>query len=194
MRLRLVNLLVTAALVLPMAAQAETFSYRYVDAAHLPDAEIDSGSVDVNGDGMQLRGSLPFYQNFFVLAELQDLNLDNGVDSTRIMIGAGGHWPINGMLDIVARAGVVDYEVEAGSFDDDDTGLFIGARVRAIVAPKLELEGGIEHLSVEVAGLDNDTYLVGEGRYNFTPQWSAGVLLTLGGDTSIFGVHGRYSF
>lgn len=194
MRLSVLNLLAAATLVLPMAAQAENFSYRYVDLAHLPDAEIDTGDFDLNGDGLQLRGSLPFYQNFFVLAELQDLDLDNGVDSTRMMVGAGGHWPINSSLDIVARAGVVNYEVDAGSFDDDDTGLFVGARVRAIVAPRLELEGGIEHLSVEVAGLDNDTYLVGEGRYNFTPQWSAGVLLTLGGDTSIFGVHGRYNF
>jgi hypothetical protein len=194
MRLRTATLIAAAALMMSMAAQAENFSYRYVDLAHLPDAGIDNGDFDVNGDGLQLRGSLPFYQNFFVLAELQDLNFDNGVDSTRVMIGAGGHWPVNNTVDIIARAGVVDYKVDAGSFDDDDTGLFIGARLRAIVAPRVELEGGIEHLNVKVAGLDNDTYLVGEGRYNFTPQWSAGVLLTIGGDTNIFGVHGRYSF
>jgi hypothetical protein len=89
---------------------------------------------------------------------------------------------------------VASYEVDFGAFDDDDTGLFAGVRVRTIVAPKIELEGGIEHTSVEVAGLDADTYLIGEGRYNFTPNWSAGAIITLGGDTSVIGAQGRYSF
>lgn len=187
------TLICAALLTLPLAASAENFSYRYVDVAHLPKAEIDGDGGDVDGDGVQLRGSLPVYQNIFALAEFQDLDLDNGVDATRLMVGAGGHWPI-GNLDIIARAGVVSYEVDFGRFDDDDTGLFVGARVRATVAPKIELEGGVEHLRVEVAGLDNDTYLIGEGRYNFTPQWSAGLIVTLGGDTSVFGAQGRFNF
>jgi hypothetical protein len=181
-------------LALPMAAAADGFSYRYADAAHLPKAEIDADNFDVDGDGIQLRGSLPVYQNIFALAEYQQLDLDNGVDATRFMLGAGAHWALNDTLDVIVRGGIVSYEVDFGRFDDDDTGLFVGARLRAIVAPKIEVEGGFEHLHVEVAGLDNDTYLVGEGRYNFTPQWSAVLIVTLGGDTSVFGAQGRFSF
>lgn len=187
------TLICAALLALPMAASADSLSYRYVDVAHLPKAEIDADDGDVDGDGVQLRGSLPVYQNIFALAEFQDLDLDSGVDATRILVGAGAHWPV-GNVDIIARGGIVSYEVDFGSFDDDDTGLFVGARVRTTIAPKIELEGGVEHLRVEVAGLDNDTYLIGEGRYNFTPQWSAGLIITLGGDTSVFGAQGRFNF
>lgn len=189
------TVLVAAALALPLAAAADNLSYRHVDVAHLPQAEIDGDGIDdVDGDGVQLRGSLPVYQNIFALAEFQDLDLDNGIDATRFLIGAGAHWPIANNMDIIARGGIVSYEVDFGRFDDDDTGLFVGARLRATVAPKIEVEGGVEHVRVEVGSLDNDTYLIGEGRYNFTPQWSAGLIVTVGGDTSIFGAQGRFSF
>lgn len=194
MKMNAKNLICAAVLALPLVASAESLSYRYVDVAHFPEAEIDSDGLDVDGDGIQLRGSLPVYQNFFALAEFADLDLDNGVDATRFMVGAGGHWAIGNNLDLIARAGVVKYEVDFGRFDDDDTGLFAGVRLRAIVAPKVEVEGGVEHLAVDVAGMDSDTYLIGEGRYNFTPQFSAGLLITLGGDTSVFGAQGRFNF
>jgi hypothetical protein len=187
-------LICAAALALPFAASAEQLSYRYVDVAHFPEAKIDAGNIDVDGDGIQLRGSLPVYQNIFALAEYQDLSLDNGVDTTRFMVGAGGHWALGPNLDLIARGGLVHYEVDVGRFNDDDTGLFAGVRLRSLVAPKVEVEGGVEHLAVDVAGIDGDTYLIGEGRYNFTPQFSAGVLITLGGDTQVFGAQGRFNF
>jgi hypothetical protein len=194
MKMNAKNLICAAVLALPLVASADDFSYRYVDVAHFPEAEIDADGFDVDGDGIQLRGSLPVYQNLFALTEFQDLNLDNGVDATRLMVGAGGHWSLGNNLDLIARAGVVQYEVDFGRFDDDDTGMFAGVRLRAIVAPKVEVEGGVEHMAIEVAGIDGDTYLIGEGRYNFTQQWSAGVLITLGGDTSVFGAQGRFNF
>jgi len=194
MRLRPLNLIVAATLALPVASQAEQLSYRYVDVAHFPEAEIDDDGGDLDGDGLQLRGSLPVHENFLAFAEFQALDLDNDVDVTRLMIGGGGHWPINNKIDIVGRLGIVNYEVDWGNGDDDDTGIFLGARIRALVIPKLEVEGGIEHQHVEAAGLENDTYLVGEARYNFTPQWSAGVILNVGGDTNLIGAQGRFSF
>jgi len=194
MRLRPLNLIAAASLALPIVSQAEQLSYRYVDAALFPEAEIDNDNDDLDGDGLQLRGSLPIHENFFAFAELQGLDLDDDVDVTRLMIGGGGHWPINNKIDIVGRLGIVNYEVDWGSGDDDDTGIFLGARIRALVIPKLEVEGGIEHQHVEAGNLENDTYLVGEARYNFTPQWSAGVILNLGGDTNLLGVQGRLSF
>lgn len=194
MKMNAKTLICAAALALPLAASAEPLSYRYVDVAHFPEAEIDADGLDVDGDGLQLRGSLPVYQNIFALAEFQDLDLDNGVDATRFMVGAGGHWALGSNLDLIARAGVARYEVDFGRFDDDDTGLFAGVRLRTIIAPKIELEGGVEHVAVDVASIDSDTYLIGEGRYNFTPQFSAGLLITLGGDTSVFGAQGRFNF
>jgi hypothetical protein len=194
MKMNAKTLICAAALALPLVASADSLSYRYVDVAHFPEAEIDADAVDVDGDGIQLRGSLPVYNNFFTLVEFQDLNLDNGVDATRILIGGGGHWSIGNNLDLIARAGVAQYEVDFGRFDDDDTGLFAGVRLRGFIAPKVEVEGGVEHAAVDVASIDSDTYLIGEGRYNFTPQFSAGLLITVGGDINVFGAQGRFNF
>lgn len=195
MKTNVTTLIGAAILALPLAASAaEEFSYRYVDVAHFLDAEIDSDVADVDGDGIQLRGSLPVYQNFFALAEYQSLDLDGGIDATRFLIGGGGHWPLGNNLDFVARAGFVNYEVDFGRFEDDDGGPFIGARVRAVVAPKIEVEAGVEHFEFDVAGLDGDTYIIGEARYNFTSQWSAGAIITLGGDQSVIGAQGRLNF
>jgi hypothetical protein len=195
MRLRTLPLIAAVALALPVAAQAEQLSYRYIDVAHFPEAELDGDNVDVDGDGLQLRGSLPVYENIFVYTEFLALDFDRDIDTTRLMIGAGGHWPITSNIDIVGRVGLVNLEADIrGLGDDDDTGIFAGARVRAIVFPKLEVEGGVEHQRVEVFGLENDTYLVGEARYNFTPQWSAGVIVNVGGDTNLIGAQGRFSF
>jgi hypothetical protein len=196
MKMNVTKLLGAAAIfALPLAASAaESFSYRYVDVARYMEAEIDSDDVDVDGDGVQLRGSLPVYQNFFALAEYEALDLDGGIDTTRFLIGGGGHWPLGTNLDLIARGGLVSYEVDAGRFDDDDTGLFIGARIRTIVAPKVEVEAGVEHFEFDVAGIDGDTYIIGEGRYNFTSQWSAGAIITIGGDQSVIGAQGRFNF
>jgi hypothetical protein len=194
MTFRTLNLLALTTLVLPLAAHTEKLNHNYVDVAHFPEAKLDHSGFDVDGDGFQLRGSLAVHQNFFGFVDLQALNLDNGVDSRRVIVGAGGHWPINNMIDIVGRGGIVNYKIDTRGADDDDTGVFLGARVRALVLPKLEVEGGVEHQHVEVFGLKNDTYLVGEARYNFTPQLSAGVLVNAGGDTEVIGAQARFSF
>jgi hypothetical protein len=182
------------AMLASLTSHAQTFSYRNVDLAFFPEAELDADDTDVDGDGVQLRGSLPLYENFFVFTEFQDLNFDEDIDTTRLLIGGGGHWPIANNIDFVARLGIVHYEVDAGSADDDDTGVLLGARIRALVAPKFEVEAGVEHQRTEVFDIENDTYFIGEARYNFTPQWAAGAILQLGSDTSLLGIQGRFNF
>jgi hypothetical protein len=194
MTLRALPLIALTALALPIASHAEQLSYNFIDAAHFPEAKLDHRNFDVDGDGLQLRGSLAVHENFFAFAEYQSLNLDDGVDARRAMVGAGAHWPINNQIDLVGRLGIVNYKVETRAFDDDDTGIFAGVRVRALVLPKVEVEGGIEHQHVAVFDLKNDTYLVGEARYNFTPQISAGLIVNAGGDTDLIGAQARFSF
>src|SRR5262245_32070507 len=130
------------ALTLPAALHAETFNYRFVDVALFPQAEVEANDQEVDGEGIQLRGSLPLHETFFVFTELQLLNLDHSVDSTRLAIGGGGHWALGSQVDFVARGGIVNLQIDYGPQNDDDTSLFVGARIRAIVAPRLEVEGG----------------------------------------------------
>lgn len=194
MRIKNLGWFAAAALVLPSLGWAEAFSYRYVDAALLFDAEVELGDTDVDGDGIQLRASLPVNETFFALAEFQTLDFDFDVDTTRLAVGGGGHWAINGMLDLVARVGVVREEVEVGNSDDDDTGLFAGARGRFRPIPQVEVEAGLELVDLDAGNLNNDLFIVGEGRYHFNSQFSAGATLTIGDDTTQLGLYGRYNF
>lgn len=191
---RTLGVLAAAALALPVASQAAEFDYTSVDLALLPHVQVEAGDDDIDGDGFQLRGSLAVSSNFFVLAQLQDFDLDRNVDVTRWMVGGGGHWPLTNNMDFVATVGVAQVNVDVGPFDEDDTGVFVGGRVRASVSPKLELEGGVEYISAEVGDTGNDVYLVGEGRYHFNSQFSVGALLNFSSDTEMLGVYGRYSF
>lgn len=190
------SLAMIALLTLPVVAGAQELSYRNVDFAYFPSAEIDTGSGggDIDGDGFQLRGMLPVHENIFVFAEFESLNYDFDVDTTRFAVGAGGHWPLSNNLDIVGRLGFGRYEVDVGPFDDDDTGIIIGGRLRGMITPQFELEGGVEYYQVEVGGIDNQTVLVGEARYHFTPEWSAGLLVNIGSDVSSLGLHARFAF
>jgi hypothetical protein len=194
MRVRNLGLFAAAALLLPPLGWAESFSYRYVDAALLFDAEVEFGDTDVDGDGIQLRGSLPVNETFFVIAEFQTLDFDSDIDTNRLLIGGGGHWPLNASLDIVGRIGLVREEIEVGNFDDDDTGLFAGARGRFRPAPRVEVEAGVELVDLDTGNLNNDVFIVGEGRYNFNPQFAAGATLSIGDDTTQLGLYGRYNF
>jgi len=194
MRSRNLGVFAAAALVLPSLGWAESFNYRYVDAALLFDAEVEIGDTDVDGDGIQLRASLPVNETFFAIAEFQTLDFDSDVDTTRLAVGGGGHWAINSMLDVVGRLGLVREEVEVGRFDDDDTGLFAGVRGRFRPGPGFEVEAGVELVDLDAGNLNNDVFIVGEGRYNFNSQFAAGATLSVGDDTTQLGLYGRYYF
>jgi hypothetical protein len=194
MRVRNLGLFAAATLLLPTLGWAEPFSYRYVDAALLFDAEVELGDTDVDGDGIQLRASIPVNETFFVIGEFQTLDFDFGIDTNRLAVGGGGHWALSDVLDIVARIGLVREEVEAGNFDDDDTGLFAGARGRFRPGPQFEVEAGVELVDLDAGNLNNDVFIVGEGRYNFNSQWAAGATLSIGDDSTQLGLYGRYNF
>jgi hypothetical protein len=194
MKSRVLNAFAALAVLLPMSGQAANFGYSFVDFAVVPEFEADKLVGDNDGDGFQLRGSLAINETFFALVEIGDYELDNGVDFTRMAIGAGAHWPINQNLDFVARGGIVRYDADYRFRDDDDIGFFAGARVRARVAGNFEFEGGVDLTTAELAGFDDEITLVGEGRYHFNSQWSVGGFVNVGDDVSQIGVYGRFNF
>jgi hypothetical protein len=194
MQSRVLNALACLAMMLPIAGQAADLGYSFVDFAIIPEAEVESGDFDVDGDGFQLRGSLTVHQNYFALVEIGDFEFDNDIDFTRWTIGGGGHWPINEKMDFVARGGLVRYDVDTRGGDDDDLGFFLGGRVRAQILSNVEVEGGVDLTTAEVGGYEDEIMLVGEGRYHFNSQFSAGGLLNLGDDSSQIGIYGRFNF
>lgn len=198
MKSRALNVLAALAMALPISGQAANFGYSFVDFAIIPEAEADSPVGDFDGDGFQLRGSLAVHENYFAFVEISDLEFERNRlkgDLTRWTIGAGAHWPINESLDFVARGAVVRYDASYNfARDEDDIGFMLGGRVRAQVMPNVEVEGGVDLTTAEVAGFEDEIILVGEGRYHFNNQFSVGGLLNIGDDMSQIGIYGRFNF
>jgi hypothetical protein len=174
----------------PFATQAETMDYSYAEFGYV-ETELEVGDFEVDGDGFALRGSVAFLENFFAFAGYEDIGFDGGVDSTTLVVGVGGHWPVNERMDIVGRLGIVNAEVEAGPFDEDEDGFLVGARLRGVVAPKFELEGGFDYVDV---GDSDDTALIGEARYFFLEQFAGGLLLSISDDVTSIGLNVRVTF
>jgi hypothetical protein len=185
------GLLAAMAAALPVASQADTMDYTFAELAYV-DTKLDNGPFDVDGNGLALRGSLAVNPSFFVFAGYTDLDFDFNVDATQLEVGGGGHLPLAPKIDLVGRAGIVKANIEAGNFDDDDTGLLLGARVRGEIAPRFEVEGGFDYVDLDDFG--NDTSIVLEGRYFFVNQWAGGVKVEIGDDSTAISVGARLTF
>src|SRR5690606_23343005 len=122
----------------------------------------------------------------------QDLDFDGGLDATRWHVGVGGRYPLSNTLDLVGRAGIVRADLEQGPDDFDDDGFLIGARLRAALTPKFELEGGFEY--VDLDDLGDDTSVVLEARYFFIQQLSGGLQLEISDDVTTIGIGARWTF
>lgn len=190
MQRRILSALAALAAALPLASHADVMSYSYAELGYV-DAQLDAENADVDGNGFALRGSLPVNQNFFVFASYQDLDFDFDVDASLLEVGGGGHWPLGDKLDIIGKLGIVKAEVDVGRFNDDDDGFLLGARVRGVVAPKFELEGGFDYRDIDVG---DETTIVLEGRYFFIDQLAGGLSVSIGDDSTFLGLNVRWTF
>jgi hypothetical protein len=191
MQRRTLSVLAALAAALPLATQADTMDYSFVDLGYV-DTELDDFNVD--GDGFALRGSIAFLENFFGFAEYQDLGFDFGIDLTQFNVGVGGHMPLNEKIDLVGRFGIVKADLEAegpfGRVEADEDGFTLGAHLRGQVMPRFELEGGFDYVDVDSG---DDTSIVLEGRYFFMDTLSGGLHLSFG-DADTVGVGMRLTF
>jgi hypothetical protein len=192
MQRRILRGLALAALALPLASHADVMDYSYAELGYI-DADFDADAFDndVDGDGFALRGSLAVNPNFFVFAGYQDLDFDFDVDASLLEVGGGGHWPLSDKIDIIGKLGIVKAEVDVGPFNDDDDGFLLGARVRGVVAPKFELEGGFDYRDLDIG---DETTIVMEGRYFFLQQLAGGVSVAIGDDNTSLGLNVRWTF
>jgi hypothetical protein len=187
MQRRTLSMLAGLIAALPLATQADTMDYSFVELGYV-DAEIDDPNVD--GDGFALRGSLAFNPNFFGYAEMEDIGYDRNVDVTTLQVGVGGRYPLGQKLDLVGRVGLVRMDVDTPIGEDDEDGFTLGARLRGEVAQRFELEGGFDYIDVDSG---DDTSIVLEGRYFFVPNVSGGLRLEFG-DRDAIGLAARLTF
>jgi hypothetical protein len=190
MQRRILSGLAALAAAVPLASHAEAMDYSYAEVGYV-DTNLDTSGPDVDGNGFALRGSLTVNPNFFVFAGYQDLNFDFDVDASLLEVGGGGHWPLTDKIDIVGKVGLVKAEVDVGSFNDDDDGFLLGARLRGVVAPKFEVEGGFDYRDINVG---DETTIVLEGRYFFIDNIAGGLSVSIGDDITSLGLNVRMTF
>jgi len=179
------GLLAVVAAALPAVGQADTMDYSFAELGL-----VDSEFGTLNGNGLSLRGSLPVNDTFFVFASYWDVGYDFNNDLTSMEAGGGGHLPLADKVDLVGRFGLVKSEFDTGNSSNDDDGFTLGARVRAAVMPRFELEGGFDYIDLG----DSSTLLIFEGRYFFLDQFSGGLRLEFGDDIDSMALGLRMTF
>jgi hypothetical protein len=192
MQRRILSGLAALAAALPLASHAETMNYSYAELGYVDTELSTDGDDDISGDGFALRGSVAVHPNFFVFASYQDLSFDFNIDTSLLEVGGGGHWPLTDKIDLIGKVGITKAEIDAGPFDADDDGFLLGARVRGVLAPKFELEGGFDYRDLDEVG--DDTTIVFEGRYFFVENVAGGLSVAIGDDVTSLGLNVRLTF
>jgi opacity protein-like surface antigen len=187
--MRLKTLLCVGAL-LPLSVLAQDMNYTFVEAAYL-NSDIDAGPLNVDGDGLGLRGSLLITDQVFLFGEYNSYDYDRGIDLTSYSLGAGVRWGLKPELDLVADIGWVHAKLDRPfqrNISDDGIGLGIGLRSR--VHDAIEVQAGIRYLDLD----DSDTFLTLGGRYYFTDSVAVGLGLSLNDDDTGWSIGIRAEF
>ena len=188
--------LLCTAFLLPAVGQAQDarpesaeFNYTYLEVSY-DEHDFDFGNASVDGDGITLSGSFELTDDWHIYTSYSQADLDFGIDVDTWAIGAGYVYPFKNGIDLYGRVLYVDQNVDAGPANADDDGLAVQGRIRARINDQFELEGGLQYVDVS----DSDISVQASARYNFTEQFSAGIGITLAGDTDGIGINARYSF
>jgi opacity protein-like surface antigen len=184
---------ITAAIILAFAPGV-VFAEMNYSGVELSFISIDLGDdlVDVDGDGFELFGSYAMSDKYFLFGEYSDQDLGFGLDGRSIEFGAGLNHELNNDLDFVASASYIDAKVRVGNFSVSDDGLALGAGVRAKVARKFEVEGGVRYIDLDQSGSDTGFVLGGRYYFNDTFALSAGTDLNDNADTFRIGFRAEF--
>lgn len=183
------KLLIASVLALPVAAMADGLSYNFLQASYV-NVDGDGGG---KADGFDFSGSHLVGKNIFLQGGYSRVTIDGSdIDVSAFNGGLGFRHGLTPTVDLNAGASVVFAEVDAGSFgSEDDTGYSLNAGLRALVAPQLELNGGVTYTDI----FDEADTSFGIGAvFSFTPQ-----IAVIGGagfadDANTYSVGGRFMF
>ena len=167
-------LLATTLALATATAQAEPFTYDYVEGGI---GEVDSG------DALFAKGSRALDKNLFVLGGVYALDFPQDVSGYYLEGGVGYHVPLGKQADLFMTAELLYADIDSHG-DNDDLGAVLRVGSRYSPAANLELEGSLAMSSNDMLvndGVGIDVY----GRYYFSKQFSAA--LGLHSDTELDG-------
>lgn len=172
---------------LSTAAAATDVSYDFLELRYI-DTEIDDANLD--GDGIAFAGSYNVQGNWLIVGSFTVLDYDQNVDGSSLSIGGGYVWPVDPRFDLFATASVVRAEVEAGNFDDSETGFALLGGIRSKFNEQIEGRAELSYVDID----DSDVSILLGGDYYFNSQLAAGITLNLSGDNDVLTIGGRWFF
>ena len=174
----------------PLAAMADDTSYSWIEADYV-DLDLDFAGAPP-GDGLALRGSVGFANNWFAFADYSSLEVDV-LDIDLIEAGGGGHYSFAENFDVVGRVGDIQVDVSVpGAGDTDDDGYLVSLGVRGRLGDAVELEGSVMDRDTGGDGGSETEWTVA-GRYHFN-RFAVGAEYQMGDDENILYAGVRYSF
>lgn len=174
-----------------VGAQGQGLSYDYVQGSY-GSIDLDDSSIDVDGTGFGISGSVRINENFHITGEYQTADMDFGIDLALLEAKLGYNTNISQNLDLIAHIGYLRADIDASGLGADDDGFLIGGGVRAAVSSNTELSGGLDYIDFD----DGD----GEMRANagffigLTEELSVGLRASFWDDVNIYTINLRLNF
>ncbi len=176
-------------LVGPAFAQ-DGFSYSYLELGYV-NSEIDD--LDIDGNGIGVRGSYGFTENFHGFASYSDQDFDFDIGVSQLEVGGGVNWALTPKLDLVGTVSYLDVSADVPGFGSvDDNGLALGAGVRGRLSEAFELRGELKYAELDEAG--NNTTLGVGARYYFTSLFALGADIGFNDDGTTWTLGARFDF
>lgn len=168
------SLLLTALLCAPISAWSADINWSFADGG-LQYLDPDEGGAD-SEFGFEFRGSYEINANWYVNGGLSIISYDNSAGDVdlNVLSGGGGYiHQYSPTMDVFGQLNLVRGDIDAGPVNEDDIGIEIKGGVRAIVAPRVEVNGFASLLSIDDP-FDDGIEVGGGGVYHFNNQFSAG--------------------
>lgn len=186
----------------PQAPAARVHDYNFLDVAYLYQ-DIDIGNVSETAHGFGVSGGAQLSDWFSLWASSSAVLMETEtVDVTTAVIGIGvrAHAPLTDHASAYAAAGYLTAEVEAEwadgrdervSVSTDGNGYSLGAGIRALVVPRLELS-----LAVSLTSYDDesDTSVGGGLQYSLTDKVALGAVVSVADDAVGAALGARFYF
>lgn len=184
-RARLAGAAITSLLAgVSLADEAPKYTYAEVSVAHV---EFDDFN-NADGDEYGIDGSLALTDMLHIFASYAQGQVDSGgfssIDTTSAQAGIGLNYAVSPTIDLVGRVAYVYSKAELNNFDVDDSGAGLSFGARAMVAPQIELNGGISYVDF---GDSNDTALDLGAVYSFTEMFAVTANASFGDNASSIG-------
>ena len=186
----------------PSAPVARVHDYNVLDVAYLyQDIDLDDRREQAHGFGVS--GGVQLNDRFSLWASSSAVVLETEtVDVTTAVIGIGirAHAPVSDNVSAYASVGHLTAEVEAEwadgrdervSVSTDGNGYVLGAGMRALVLPRLELSLGVSLTAYED---ESDTSVGGGIVYSLTDKVALGAVVSVADDAVGAALGARFYF